>query len=431
MGMEMCCLYLGLVLLKEHSNCNYLSFALILALYPLSFSPLMIAKWRNNAKQIMVFGIVIVSAVAALAIWETFVTSYPVNKSGDILAVGFQIGFCGLSWWLGNTLIRHELNHHEISLRFQIVILALLLLTAVEGKSFLPVVFFFLLAVLALGLARWENSISGSMGIVRAFQPLLLMIGSALILLPSSLVFLVLSPDVARGILHWFSMVGDKIVRLLGLDRMPPTWGEPIDLTFSCSFKPANEEGALPPSSPPSDGTSTTQTSPIILWLVIFIIFLAVLFLVFLTVRKIAVQRRAHPTGITEVETMSTRVSLFRELADFIKRIGRKLWHSLLFILRLRYITNFRPKPEYEPVLSVRAVYRNLLHWAAQQGVFRAPSQTPLEYLKLLCQMFPQKDRELALITYTYVQARYSRGPTTSEELEASGKAWQEIKLGS
>ena len=434
MGMDMCCIYLGLILMRKYLDLGYLPFALILACYPLLFLiNLTMMKWPNTAKQSTIVnastGIIIVSAVAAVSIREILVNETLIGNPGGILGVGLQIGFCGLSWWLGYSLIRYEIDYQKMCFRFQIGILALIVLAMIEGLIFLPVIFYFVLAVLALALTRWEASVSISIGVLRAFQPGSFILGSMVVLLPATFIFLALSPDIARAILHLLWTTGGTLIDFLGLDRPPPSAGKPIAIGLSgCSCKPSKEKMifSLPPSS--QEGTSV-QTSPIILWLLIFSIFLAVLFFIFLTVKKIKARRRADPTDMIEVETVSITTSLLRELTAFIKRIGKMVWHYLLFTLRLGYLPRFRSRREDELLLSARAIYRSFLHWAARHGLPRTLSQTPLEYLQFMCQRFPQQERELAIITDAFIQARYGRGAARSKVFEAAKKAWQKIRL--
>ncbi len=440
MGMEMCCLYLGLALLHKYLGLGYLSFALILLLYPLSFF-FRLTRALGTSRRGLVFitalmAIVIVTAIVVLAIWQILAVDYSAGAL-DILEIALQIGFCGLSWLLGNTLVRNEISYRHASGRFQIGMLALLVLAVIEGETFLLVVLFFVLAVLALGLARWESSLAGSIGALRAVQPWQMILGSLAVLLPGTFIFLVLSPDVARAILNWLSAVGLNIVSFLGFDRLAATsGGKPVEFgLFSCSFRPdTGEQGpAVPLPPPPSDVLPTP--SPFLQWPLVFAICAAVLVLIsltiYFTIKRVKAGRQARAAEISGVETTRIPVSLFRELADLLKRIGRRLWHVLLSVLGRGRVTRFRPALGDELVVSVRALYRSLLRWAARQGLPRAQSQTPLEYLRALCQKFPQEDKELAVITDVYIQVRYSRQPTTSEEFEVAKQAWQKIKLAS
>lgn len=424
-GMELCCLYFGLVLLRDSLGLSYISLTFILLLHPLSFLlKLAATKWTNIPRQrlalAVVFSIAIVLVVTALAIHEMLTAGYPAA------GVGFQIGFCGLAWWLGNTLVRRETNYHYICFRFQIGILALLVLALAEGSILLPVILFFILAVFALASARRESSLSNSQGTLVSTRPWQVILGSAAVLVPAVCIFLALSPDVARSIMQWLSMAMSSITSILALAPVPPPT-KPIEFNFSCSIKP--EEGMLPPSVTPSPPDALTEISPIVFWLIIFAVLICVLCLILLTIKKIKAHRQSVSGKMAGVETSQITLDLFAELSGLLQKIRRKLWYYLLFVLKLASFSRFRQVPADESAPSVRALYRNLLHWAAVQALPRAQSQTPLEYLKVLCQKFPQKDTELRLITNVYVQVRYSRSPAISKEFEAVKKAWENIKL--
>jgi hypothetical protein len=263
---------------------------------------------------------------------------------------------------------------------------------------------------------------------LRPLQPWRMILGSVAILLPSVVIFLVLSPDVVQAMLHWLSVAGGRIADLLALDRLTPAGGKPIEFGFpSCSRRPANEGMPFPPSSTPSTNAQT-HLNPIIAWLVILAIFLATIFFVILMVRKINARRQARSAFMVGVEGTPIPRSLWGDLVNLLKGIGRRLWCFLLSRFRLRRVIYRRKTVGEESVLSIRALYRSLLHWAAKQGLPRARSQTALEYLRVLSQRFPQEDKELTLITDIYVHARYSLSPTSTEKFEAAHKAWEKIK---
>lgn len=420
-GMEMCCLYFGLVLLRQSLGLSYVALILILLLHPLSFLLKLTATKRENISRhrltlAAALSIAIVLVVIALAIHEMLTAGY--TASG----VGFQIGFCGLAWWLGNTLVRRKTNYYYSCFRFQIGILVLLVLALAQGSILLPVILFFILAVFALASARWQSSLSNSQGTLVSGHPWQVILGSAAVLVPAACIFLTLSPDVAKSIIYWLSMA---INSLLALAPVPaPT--KPIEFNFSCSIKP--EEGMLPPSVTPSPPDALTETSPIVLWLILFTALVCVLCIILLTIRKIKAHRQPVSVKMAGVETSQITLDLFSELPRLLKKIRRKLWYYLLFVRKLLSLSRFRQVHTDESVSSVRGLYRNLLHWAALQALPRAQSQTPLEYLKVLCQKFPHKDTDFRLITNVYVQVRYSRSPAISKEFETVKKAWENIK---
>lgn len=431
MAMELCCLYLWLALLRQHLEFGFLVFALILALYPLSFFVrLVVARSPGTAGRSRLFTAVLaatmVSAVAGLAIWQALTASYA------MAGVIFQIIFSGVSWWLGNTLVRAELNYHYLCFRFQggiLAMLAVLLFGGVETTTFLPVALFFTMATFCLALARWETSRSGSLGTLRPLPLLSMVLGSAAVLLPSFLLFFALSPDVVRTMLHWLARVAINFMNLLGLNRLPQASGKPVEIGLaSCSCGPANEGAALPQTPPPSEGTPI-QISPVFLWIGVIVVFLGIILVILRTVRKIRAQRQAQSAEMANVETVLIPASLFGQLTALLKKIVKGLWHWWQSVLRRAWFIRPGRLPVPEPVVSVRALYRGLLKWGARQGLPRALSQTPLEYLKVLCQSFPHEDTELSLITRAYLQARYSASSPASEEFAAAERAWQQVKL--
>ena len=169
---------------------------------------------------------------------------------------------------------------------------------------------------------------------------------------------------------------------------------------------------------------------PVYSWLILLLTGLSILAIILLTIRKRKSRRHlTQPETSTDFETTKVSASLLSELAAFFKGVGKWLWQAILSLLRRRSDTGTVTAYGGDPGLSVRALYRHLLDWAAKRGLPREQTQTPLEYLKTLCQKFPEKDKELAFITDVYVQARYGRRPVSNAEAEAIGQAWQAISL--
>ncbi len=436
LAMEMSCLYLGLALLRQGLGFGSLTFALILLVYALpSVLSLITARSAEPAKPNLVFeaglGVVIVSAIAALAVWGFVAGGNRAVAAAGIPGIGLQIGLGGLSWWLGNSLVRHEMGYHNICARFQVGILALLVLAIAEGKTFLPVILFFILAIFALALARWQTSVSASGGVLRGPPVRWLVLGSMAVIVPGAIIFFGLSPEIARAIPRWLWAGGSSLVRLLGLDQPRPSQGEPIEWWWSWSCAPkcsSQEEGTGLPKEQPRSDLPGLQVPPILVWLGLVAIFVAVLFFVIVATRREKARRGPRLGRVTAFETESIPMGLLKALAAFARAIAKALRGLLLFVLSLGRLRHARPVQRDEQVFSIRALYRSLLHWAAEQGLPRAPSHTPLEYLKLLCQRFPEKGGELAIVTNAYVEARYGRGPASSEGLDAAKTAWQKVK---
>lgn len=419
MGMEMCYLYVAAALIRQNLQLDDISFSLMLALYPISFFArlLLSRSVRFSSRAFVVttaLGIVLVSVTAALATWRILSAGYPVIDA--ILPIGIS----GVAWWLGGSLVRAEISYPYACVRFQIGTIALLLLAAMDGNTFIPVVLFFLLAALALALTRWESSAASSTGVLRPVSAGTLLLSSFTMLVPGLIIFLLLSPGIAQAIVRWLL----TLLSMIKVTTPPPdtSTAPQTGWSFSCSLKP--EENAPLPKPPPSAGDE--PMSPVVLWFIVFAVFLAVLILIPFMLNKLRLRRETQPDYLTGVETTSITLDLRQRLVAFFKSIIAQLIRVLRYVFRLRPANQGR---EDEATLTTRAIYRNLLHWAAKQDLPRAQSQTPWEYLKALSRRFPQNDRELALITDVYVTTRYSRHSTTSGLLDTVRRAWQKIRV--
>lgn len=435
MGMELCCLYLALLWVMEKFGLGYIAFTLILTIYPGTlFLKLLLSKLPvipgGSRLPIVLVGIVVIVLVAGLAIWRGSV-SQPDLGQQEVRGLGLMIVFLAITCWLGFSLARGGINYQHICFRFQLGILALLVLSMFIGQVFWPVVGFFTLAVFALALARWENSASASGATLKSLPFGKIILGSMVILLPVTVLFFALSPGIAENIVDWMSELVDSIDGSVN-SGLPSDTGQTSRFQPSCSCSMGGPEGELwvpettPPDTPPVWSTVGS-------WLVLLITglsILAIILLTLLTTRKRKARR--HLTRLETsagIETTKVSVSLLNELTAFFKRVGKWLWWAMLSPLRRRSDTSPVTAHRGEPGLSVRALYCRLLDWAARRGLPRKQSQTPLEYLKVLCQKFPGEDKELAYITDIYLQARYGQRPVSDTEVEAVGQAWQKIVL--
>jgi uncharacterized membrane protein len=368
---------------------------------------------------------VVIALIAGLAIWEGSV-SQPAVIQQNALGLGLQVVFLAITWWLGFSLARGGINYQHICFRFQLGILALLVLTIFIGQVFWPVVGFFTLAVFALPLARWENSASTSSATLKSLPFGKIILGSMVILLLVTGLFFTFSPGVTENIVGWISGVGDSVDSFL--KSVVSDAGEASRFQPSCSMGFPEGESPIPETTPP--GTPAVW-SPIRSWLVLLITglsILAIILITFLTIRKRRARRHlTRPETSPGIETTKVSTSLLGELADFFKGAGKWLWQAMLLLLGRRSDTSPVTAHRGEPGLSVRVFYRRLLDWAAGRGFPREQSQTPLEYLKVLCQKFPGENKELAFITDVYLQARYGQRPVSDAEVEAVGQAWQKI----
>ncbi len=432
MGMELCCLYLALLWVRESFGLGYIAFTVILTIYPGTlFLRLLLSKSSltpgSDWLPTVLIGTAVTALVAGLAIWGGS-ASQPALGQQNVLGLGLQLVFIAIAWWLGFSLARGGINYQHICFRFQRGILSLLVLSVLIGQVLWPVVGFFTLAVFTLPLARWEDSASTSRATLKSLPFGKIILGGMVVLLLVTGLFFVFSPGVTENVVGWISGVGDSVDGFL--ESVISDAGEGGGFQFSCSMQVPEIAVPIPEATPPD---TPAVLSPARSWLVMLITgisILAIILLTLLTIRKRKARRLlTRPETLAGIETTQVSVSLFGELTTFFKGAGQWLWWAMLSLLRLRSGTRPVAAHRGEPGLSVRVFYRCLLDWAAGRGLPREQSQTPLEYLKVLCQKFPEEDKELLFITGIYLQVRYGQQSVSDAEVEAVGQAWQKIEL--
>jgi len=401
-------------------------YALVVMLlpYPLAlFSRLTLPRLALPSRLRLTLEVVLVTLVILLVVGERLIAGLATGEA-DVLGIVLRMGFCGLVWFLGRTVPYGEVSYSSIAFRLQIGVLAVLVFSQLAGS--VPLVFlFFLLAPLALFLARWTSSFSRGATALRSPSLSHLLLAGASVLVPGMALVVLFSPGVARAIVSW---LGGGFWGLSDwLDaRHEATASTPssFNFDFGCSVRP-DYEGTSPPTgmSPPAEPTGI---SPVVIWIVASVIFVAILTLIALVVafalRRQRAGRKARPVEPVRFEMRTVSLDVLRSLVSLFPQLIKKLW---LWLRSLFQRWSKHPGPSDETLLSIRALYRSLSRWAARQGMARAPAQTPLEHLKLLEQRFPQQQDVLKQITEAYLVARYSQKPVSREEFDSAKEAWQ------
>lgn len=428
-GMEMCCIYLALNLTRRFFGLWSPVFILIVLSYLVCFLLQLTLTKRLGVARVSKIsastGVVAVTVVAALALWERL---WRMNswRGEDVSLIVLQAGLAGLCCWLGSAVQRKGRDYPETCGRFQIWLLVLFAVAWIDDKVYPGVAAFFLLAFLSLALTRWEGSTFGPIAVLRPYAWRVLLLGTGAVFLASGLLLVALSPGLVLAIVEGLRTVGVKILGLLegmgGAERA----GRPIHIgPVGCAMKPPKEEWAFPPSPPPS-GEPSVQISPMVLWFLLFLLVVGVLCLVFFTVKKLT--GRTGPEGAVagRVEISHLPRGLFAATARLLRRLLQALRHWLARMAG--HLVLIRSGPHRSVPVSLRTLYLDLLRWGARQGLPRPSFQTPLEYLKTICLRFPDREKELSFITEAYLQARYSRNPPVDEVLVAAGEAWRVVK---
>ncbi len=430
LAMEMSAFCLILMTLREAAGFSYATVALVLVLYPVPFLfRMFLGRALFSTKRGIILGIAIVLGViamtTALAFWQVANSGLPAGE-GTIMGIAFQAGLCALSLWLGNSLVSREMTYQYLCLRFQGSFLAMLLFTMAIGQVFVLGLLYFIAAMAALSLARWEVTASGATGVLHGFRVRSAVASGLAIVLPATAVFFILSPQASRALVNGIGAFINLILHLLGLDRLPPTPGQAVDLNLSCACQGSPEEESSAPPATPTEGSSPS-ISHVFLWIVVFFALLTIVLFVIWLVKKLLSLRLAQRAGIEGVEAIAVPVSLFGEIKAFFHNLLARLRRFLLHIFGRR---QRRQKGTADPEgggLSIRLLYRNLLWWAARRGLPRLPWQTPQEYLSAARTKFPQKEQGISLLTGVYQKARYSSMPPDALDEEAANKAWDDI----
>jgi len=422
LGMELSYLYILASLL---SGPTY-ALILILLLYPLAlFSRLVMPRIAFPHRLRLTLEVTLVTLVIVLVAGERLVSSLAMGQV-DILGIILRMGLCGLAWFMGHTVPHEQVNYSTIAFRLQMGILVMLVFAQVMG-SVPPVFLFFLLAPLALFLARWASSFSHGADTLRSPNPGHLLLAGASVMLPGTALILLFSPGMARAILNWLGSIATKLDDwLMAQHEAAAVLPGEFKFDFSCSRLPAGEE-TTPPSStpdlPPGDGTGI---SPVVIWVIVFVILAAIIALIIFTLRRRKARPKAQPLEPVRFQIRTISLNMLHSLISLFPQLLKKLW---LWLVSLFKRWRKRAKPSEEALISIRALYRSLLRWAARQGVARLPHQTPLEHLVLLEQGFPQQQDDLRQIADAYLLARYSEKTLSQEHFDRARDAWGRIVI--
>jgi hypothetical protein len=198
------------------------------------------------------------------------------------------------------------------------------------------------------------------------------------------------------GIARVLFFIFDGVIQLIGTNHKP----QPLHLPrISCPPSGCNTHSTLP--------AAMQQATAIAATVILIASALAVLALLI----RATIKRRAHPPAIPDEE---------REALDARSLLGAQL-RALLRSRRRPQLA----REEALPAGSVRHLYREMLHAAAQGGVPRHDTETPDEFAARLAthaslELRPEAEqRDLIALTEAYDAARYAE----QEPDRARGKA--------
>jgi hypothetical protein len=91
-------------------------------------------------------------------------------------------------------------------------------------------------------------------------------------------------------------------------------------------------------------------------------------------------------------------------------------------------LRRLRPGTGLLAALRIRRLYARLMRLCRELETPRPSSETPLEFLPKLRQLFPQAQEETRLMTEAYNRVRYGERPETGAEVEQVEQAWRMIR---
>ena len=97
---------------------------------------------------------------------------------------------------------------------------------------------------------------------------------------------------------------------------------------------------------------------------------------------------------------------------------------------RLRHWPSLRSLEQVLAATSIRRIYGRVLHKAKSRGRGRTPSETPLEFLPVLVELFPGHRAEVTRITQAYLDVQYGGQPDEDAGVAEVRKAWASIQSG-
>jgi uncharacterized protein DUF4129 len=428
MGMEICCLYLGLVWVRQSFGLGYITMAVILAAHPVTLFLRLLASRRSSDQNRVTMAAVGLGAIAAVIIFALLAgAAHDTALGEDITSLGLtlQIGLLLTAGWLGFSLAGTPHGYRQTVRRFQGGVLALIIGSALNLQVVLvPVVVFLTLAVVTLALARWQHSLAASDAVLAPLPIRKIVLGCLALLIPVIALFFAMTPGVAQNIVDGLAGIGKQFNQAVTQTPKPESYdGSRWRLSCDCNMEAPEEEAFLPEEAAPSPPGEHRLMPQWLIWLSIA--------LVFATMVLLAFRWRRHDThpdvAAVQVTVGKVKVSLGQEFRSWLKSAGCWLWHLLR-----RLWSGFKAETTLTPpaeagLTPVRQLYRYFLRWATERGLPRASRQTPLEFRAVLLREYPTAEIPLRRITDAYCRARYSQGPLRREDVDAAQEAWQEI----
>lgn len=339
----------------------------------------------------------------------------------------FVVLASGVLWWSGARLANDRLSYESVVTRFQfgmaMLAVSLLLgyLAKVDQTTSVPIALAFVaLGLAAAALARTDEERPARRSSRGGTWWGMLLVSVAVILGLGLIVGVLLTPDVidmiGRGV-HSLWDVVERALRAIG-DLFPTSCADDPNETLSPTGPALPGQGKSGPFiSAPSWLRSLSGVLSMIL----------ILGLALAAVWSVAsrVLQRIRRGGEDGAQMESLHGAFGADLARMLRRIVHWLgsWLDFSRLDRDR-------QGELAPITSVRRIYADMLRWGAAAGHPRESSQTPFEYRQTLCAARPAHETEVALITESYMKARYGAIAPTPAELHVLAESRNRLRRG-
>jgi hypothetical protein len=129
------------------------------------------------------------------------------------------------------------------------------------------------------------------------------------------------------------------------------------------------------------------------------------------------------------------RRKVLEELQSLIR--GGDIWKMLLTGLnqhfanllgQVQQVFDLRSRQRQRAANRIRQIYADLLNLCAELNHPRPNAITPLEFIPILNDLFPNQSTEIGVITHAYNQVRYGQVPEIKSDVEEIEQAWLSVK---
>ncbi len=326
-------------------------------------------------------------------------------------------------WWLGQRLAYLQPDFGSAVGDFQLGLIALLLTFLINAGlevPFAPAVavamVFFGFGLLGIALAHAREHNGWLSGLHRPQWSGLLVMTIGIILVAGLVLGVIFTPgllDALLAILAWSWGWFIKFMEFVASLIPPPAPSTMTPLPGGMPLGGGEESRNL------FELSETARKILQILWSVLFFGIFA-LAIWRMSTSLMGWLRRVLAARDAELEPMPGAFKA--DLLSLIKGLLALIWQKLRLPRR-------KARTASREVLTVRQIYQQLLRWAAGLGYPRGLAQTPYEYLSgTLGRLMPEQEPFLALITESYVRARYGTAPVSDHDLAEIRDAWSRLK---